>query len=208
MSKARTKEESVEMFLEQIYQTKEFWEKESRCQTLKGKMEGLVFSILAMFDGSNAGFPALDISLQPHPDDKQYHQDNDEDWFEPGMVINDEVELHGMWQSLRAEKDKKITTEEMQKRSDKKHRKKIRPEALEKSISDIKEKLLFRLNEEKGWGTWTSRHEILGFLTEEYYEVIKEVHSGNEENLRKELIDVAVGCIFAVACIDEKGLDW
>lgn len=64
-----------------------------------------------------------------------------------------------------------------------------------------------RLNE-KGYGAWLSRHEILGFLTEEYTESVEAVHSGNLDDLKSELMDCAVGCIFAMACIDAGALDW
>ena len=66
-------------------------------------------------------------------------------------------------------------------------------------------KLKDRLNE-KGCGSFVSRHEILGVLTEEYDEVIKAVHSGTLFEIENELLDVAVGCLFGAACI-RAGLD-
>lgn len=105
MSRVITKEEARKMVLEQMYEIKEFWEKESREKTLKGKMEGCIFSILALLDGSSPGLPMMHISLRPHDDDERYHKANDENWFESGQVINDDVELHNEWAKLRAEKD-------------------------------------------------------------------------------------------------------
>ena len=66
-------------------------------------------------------------------------------------------------------------------------------------------KLYHRLGT-KGWGSYASRHEILGILTEEYHELVEAVQSepleGSRHSVREELLDIAVGCIFGVACID------
>ncbi|MFA5262045.1 MAG: MazG nucleotide pyrophosphohydrolase domain-containing protein [Candidatus Omnitrophota bacterium] len=97
---------------------------------------------------------------------------------------------------------------ETQKRSERAHRKQIHPDTVMNAVAETRKKLLFRLMEQKGYGTWTSRHEILGFLTEEYAEVVEAVHSGSLDELKEELLDVAVGCIFAIACINSKTLDW
>jgi len=105
LPRAYTEEEARAMFLEQIYQIKEFWEKESRRETLKDKMEGCIFSILALIDGSNIGFPAMSLQLDPHEDDEDYHRKEGENWFEMGMEITGILELHDEWQKLRAEKD-------------------------------------------------------------------------------------------------------
>jgi len=76
------------------------------------------------------------------------------------------------------------------------------------AIDDMVAKLKYRI-EQKGQGAWLSRHEILGILTEEFTEVIDEIHSkGRNRELKQELLDLAVGCIFAVACINQETLDW
>lgn len=75
--------------------------------------------------------------------------------------------------------------------------------AVEKTI----EKLKFRLNQ-KGYGTFSSRHEILGIITEEYQEFVDAVHSKNYDEMKSEIMDLAVGCIFGLACIDEDTIDW
>ncbi len=95
-----------------------------------------------------------------------------------------------------------------QKRSDKDHRPQIKRLAVKKAGETVRRKLLDRLDKDKGWGAWLSRHEILGFLTEEYIETVEAVHDGAMVDVRRELIDVAVGCIFAIACIDSDSLDW
>ena len=90
-----------------------------------------------------------------------------------------------------------------QKRSDKDHRQQITPEQVSNIVDLTEDRLFARLNE-KGYGAWVSQHEILGFLTEEYHETIEAVHSKSVEDLRTELVDIAVGCIFGIACIEAK----
>ena len=69
-------------------------------------------------------------------------------------------------------------------------------------------KLIDRLQNDKGYGALVSRHEILGVVTEEYNELTEAVKSKTLKEVRDELIDIAVGCIFGVACIDANALDW
>jgi len=95
----------------------------------------------------------------------------------------------------------------IQKRSDKEYRQQITSSQIESAIDKAREKLYARL-EEKGYGTWLSRHEILGFMAEEYYETTMAVHGESLDEVKEELKDMAVGCLFAIACIDAKGLDW
>ena len=93
MAKAKTKEQVRADLLDTIRSYAEYWDKVDRKTSIE-KLHGLAFSILGIFDGTTPGLPALDIVLRPHPDDKEYQKDQDEDWFEDGMVINDDVHLH------------------------------------------------------------------------------------------------------------------
>lgn len=94
------------------------------------------------------------------------------------------------------------------KRSDKGHRPQIPVTAIEKAKTQVEKNLMLRLKE-KGFGAWLSRHEILGLVVEEgQKEVVDVVHSGTAVELKKELSDLAVACIFGIACIEEKTLDW
>ena len=61
---------------------------------------------------------------------------------------------------------------------------------------------------EKGDGTAASYHEVLGFITEEYMELIDAVRKNNVREIKSELIDIAVACVFGVACIDAGTMDW
>lgn len=67
---------------------------------------------------------------------------------------------------------------------------------------------VIRRLDEKGYGALISRHEILGVLTEEYHEAVKAVESKPTDEVKGELVDLAVGCIFGIACIDAGALDW
>ena len=98
--RAYTAEEVRKIFLDQVRHLVSYWERESREPTAKGKLEGLAFSIMNIFDGTS-GLPAFDIVCAPHPDDKQYHIDEGSKYFVPGMVIN-ECRLHELLFSGRA----------------------------------------------------------------------------------------------------------
>jgi len=78
---------------------------------------------------------------------------------------------------------------------------------IELSKKELSEKLLYRL-QEKGIGSFASRHEILGILEEEMHELNDAIKSGNISDVKQELLDIAVGALFAVACINENTLDW
>jgi len=65
----------------------------------------------------------------------------------------------------------------------------------------------YRLNE-KGSGTFSSRHEIQGCVTEEYHEAVVALKTNDVEHYKKELLDIAVSCIFGVACIESKTIEW
>ena len=58
------------------------------------RCEGVVFSILALIDGSNPGFPAINLSLAPHPENKEFDINLKRNWYESGMVFNDDCALH------------------------------------------------------------------------------------------------------------------
>jgi hypothetical protein len=94
MSKAITKEEARDIFIDQCRVIIDYWASQND-NTDKEKIEGAVFSIMNIFDGSCGGFPAaIDLVLRPHEDDKQYNIDNGDNWIVDGQVINDDCHLH------------------------------------------------------------------------------------------------------------------
>lgn len=93
--RAKTAEEAREEFLNYIREIARYWA-ELPGKSAQERCDGLAFSILNIFDGTTMGLPAMDISLAPHEDDKEYHRNNGDNWYQPGMVINDCM-LHEMY---------------------------------------------------------------------------------------------------------------
>jgi NTP pyrophosphatase (non-canonical NTP hydrolase) len=83
----------------------------------------------------------------------------------------------------------------------------VTPESIEeaKKLVNVFTDTQLRL---KGWGTFASRHEVLGSITEEYFELIDAIHHNDVYACEKELADIAVAAIFGIACIKQKSLDW
>ena len=97
MSKEMSKEEMRDLFLGTCEMIAFHWINNVRAVDCKDKVEGAIFSIMNIFDGSSGSFPAaIDLVMRPHEDDKQYCIDEDSDWVVDGQVINDDVHLHDM----------------------------------------------------------------------------------------------------------------
>jgi len=94
MTESYTKEEMREMFLAQCRAVVFHWSRvEDR--TPREMCDGVVFSVLNIIDGMSGGFPAaINLVMEPHPDDKEYCISNDEKWVKNGQIINDDVMLH------------------------------------------------------------------------------------------------------------------
>ena len=78
------------------------------------------------------------------------------------------------------------------------------------AVTETRRALDDRLDE-KGYGSFASRHEIQGILAEEMKEILDEIHSQEDADhghLAEELKDLAVGAIFGLACIRSNTLDW
>ena len=57
--------------------------------------------------------------------------------------------------------------------------------------------------EEKGRGAFTSNHEMLGIIAEEYHELIEAVRQNDPVDVANELSDIAVACLFSLASMFE-----
>jgi hypothetical protein len=100
MTEPYTKEEMRQMLLDHCKSIAFYW---SRLEggTPREMCDGVVFSMLNIFDGCSGGFPcAINLAMEPHPESKEYDISNDENWVEPGQVINDDVMLHELFVSL------------------------------------------------------------------------------------------------------------
>lgn len=84
----------------------------------------------------------------------------------------------------------------------------IRPDVpisdVETVLSRVTEALLDRV-EKHGPGAYAGPHETLGILLEEVHELHDAVRSNVDEDTAKELVDIAVGCIFGVASLRTLG---
>lgn len=94
MSRVKTEEEIREEFLAKLRADVRYWVREAETgkTTWPEAVEGAVFSALVTFDGGT-GLPAFKIIPMPHPDDKKFAQDNDENWYPDDVDICD-GELH------------------------------------------------------------------------------------------------------------------
>lgn len=86
-----------------------------------------------------------------------------------------------------------------------------RPKITDQDINDavyrLQKEIARRLNE-KGTGSFASRHEIFGVLDEEHDEIRKAVHSESNDRLVDELMDKAAGAVIGAACIMAGKTDW
>lgn len=83
----------------------------------------------------------------------------------------------------------------------------LKQESFNTAIDLIEKKLECR-QLQKGMGTFASGHEALGVIIEEVREFQAEVEVRNQSAQIEELIDIAVGCIWAIASISSGGHDW
>ena len=88
------------------------------------------------------------------------------------------------------------------------HRVRITRDQVDKGIAVFRHELFKRLDQ-KGYGTFTSCHEILGVITEEIRELEDAIRTGKDgEYVGDELMDVAVGAVFGYICMREGTVDW
>lgn len=78
-----TVDEVREKFLEAVRRRVEYWEKETRVASVRDRLDGLAFTILAMLDGSSMEMPGFVLIPCPHEDDKKYLQSQGENWYRP-----------------------------------------------------------------------------------------------------------------------------
>ena len=81
----------------------------------------------------------------------------------------------------------------------------VSDEALLHAIETIGDSLK-RRTEQKGRYSYASNHEGLGLITEEFLEYVNAITSNDNEHIKSELVDIAVGCIFALASMKAKNV--
>jgi hypothetical protein len=106
MSRAKTADEVREEFLATCRELADYWAGNLAGEhTCHERLTGFLHSMLCIFDGVSGDLPAFDIQVSPHPDDAEFRRSQGEDWYEPGMVINDymlhellyRADLPGVW---------------------------------------------------------------------------------------------------------------
>lgn len=71
---------------------------DQKLMSTEDKIEGVIFSILNIFDGGSLIFPKTKIIPSPHPTDKEFHIENGSNYFPENVDINaDFGELHSSW---------------------------------------------------------------------------------------------------------------
>lgn len=83
-------------------------------------------------------------------------------------------------------------------------RERVSNESLLEAIDTLKRSLAKEIDR-KGQNSFASTHEVLGVITEEYQELIDAVKSNNIDDVLLELTDLAVGCLFGIACYINLG---
>lgn len=56
-------------------------------------------SILSTFDGMNVAMPAYSIAVNPHPEDKEFHQKNLDNWYET-TIFNNEARMRREFEEI------------------------------------------------------------------------------------------------------------
>jgi hypothetical protein len=96
MSRPFTPEECREMFMSHVRAMVRYWQNETRADRNEA-IEGMAHSMLCMIDGVSGGLPAFQLIPYSHPDDKQYHIDNNENYWPDDVDIADAPDcLHHM----------------------------------------------------------------------------------------------------------------
>lgn len=95
MSKEISQEEAKNNFIDACHACARSWFNPESKLSERERVEGVVFSVLNLIDGMSS-LPAFDLVLRPHDDDKKFNQNEGQDWYKDGMVIND-VMLHELF---------------------------------------------------------------------------------------------------------------
>lgn len=92
-SRRLSSQQACDRFLSLVRETTQAWagydaiNEQQRC-------DGIAFTVLNIIDGHIGSFPHLELVANPHRDDKAYQIEQGDNYYEEGMVINDECALH------------------------------------------------------------------------------------------------------------------
>lgn len=97
MPREYTTDEVKAMFLQHVALMVEYWD--SQKMGSREKLNGLTHSLLVALDGGASGIPGFIVTPNPHPTDKEYHQENGDNWFpDSGDIAGS---LHEEWGKVK-----------------------------------------------------------------------------------------------------------
>jgi hypothetical protein len=87
MSRQYTQEEIRDKFMTHVAALVRYWQRQVDCSSDE-KVEGITHSLLVALDGGAMALPAFKVIADPHPADKQYHIEHDENWYPESHELN------------------------------------------------------------------------------------------------------------------------
>jgi hypothetical protein len=94
MSKEYTREEVEAKLINHLLNICDYWENLEVVPETRDKMRGLLFSVLSTLDGCGE-LPSFIIAPCPHPEDKEYHIENGENYFSENHNSNIKCDIGG-----------------------------------------------------------------------------------------------------------------
>lgn len=95
MSKEKTINEVRNEFLSHIKTLIDYWEKVPNQNSIKDRLSGLAFSILATIDGCSMDLPSFILAPCPHEDDKQFNIEEGNDFYPENHNSNVNCDISG-----------------------------------------------------------------------------------------------------------------
>ena len=87
-----TEDEIRGKFINHVRANVEYWNGPlSEPYDQRERLSGLAFSIMVLLDGGTMVLPSFIVAPHPHSDDKQYHIDNEEDYFPENHELDDQI---------------------------------------------------------------------------------------------------------------------
>ena len=99
--RALTSDELRDKILRHMKGLVHYWANIVEGGSTQARIDGAMFSVLAMLDGSAMDIVAFDLVARPHEDDKEYCIDKGENWVEEGTVIS--TTLHEYWHGIEVD---------------------------------------------------------------------------------------------------------
>jgi hypothetical protein len=97
--RAYTTDEIRVQVLDYLHSLVEYWATLDGRKTCHERLDGLAFSILVMLDGGAAALPGFSVAAVPHADDKAFHIERGEPYYEPTTHHPQDLggALHEQW---------------------------------------------------------------------------------------------------------------